>query len=117
MFQTAKATTSYNGLFTKKDLLLTTALSLGYLLLSKALVGFKIDQLVLVGIFNVMYYLSFPHEKVHYRVLCVYHLLDHLRLYEGLSELPVQHCAYRGPLPCGEAVVWDKYRCRAYHPK
>lgn len=63
MFQTAKATTSYNGLFTKKDLLLTTALSLGYLLLSKALVGFKIDQLVLVGIFNFLYYLSFSTRK------------------------------------------------------
>jgi membrane-associated phospholipid phosphatase len=32
--------------------------SVGYLLLSYLLIGFKIDQLILVGLFNFMYYLS-----------------------------------------------------------
>lgn len=63
MFQTAKPVPSYTGLFAKKDLLLTGVISLSYLLLSKILVGFKTEQLVLVFIFNALYYISFPTRK------------------------------------------------------
>lgn len=41
-----------------KATLLVLFFSLAYLLLSYFLIGFKTDQLVLVGLFNIMYYLS-----------------------------------------------------------
>jgi hypothetical protein len=50
-------------LFAKKDILFTTAISLSYLLLAKILIGFKIEQLILVLIFNSLYYVSFPTRK------------------------------------------------------
>lgn len=48
---------------TPKDLLVTTAISLAYLLLSRWLIGFKTEQLVLVIIFNTLYYLSSSTRK------------------------------------------------------
>jgi len=45
-------------LFTKKDVILTSALSLSYLLLSYLLIGFKSDQIALILILNFLYYLS-----------------------------------------------------------
>ncbi len=62
MYQPAKIAT-YNGLFAKKDILTTVLISLFYLLLSKILIGFKPEQLILVVIFNVLYYLSFATRK------------------------------------------------------
>lgn len=41
-----------------KASLLVLIFSVGYLLLSNLLIGFKSDQLILVGLFNFMYYLS-----------------------------------------------------------
>jgi hypothetical protein len=41
-----------------KASLLVLGCSIGYLLLSYFLIGFKSDQLILVGLFNFMYYLS-----------------------------------------------------------
>lgn len=46
------------SLFTKKDFIFTTLLSLSYLLISTLLVGFKTDQIFLVLICTVLYYLS-----------------------------------------------------------
>ena len=43
---------------TIKASLLVLIFSIGYLLLSYFLIGFKSDQLILVGLFNFMYYLS-----------------------------------------------------------
>jgi hypothetical protein len=63
MEQPAKIATPFTGLFTKKDVLTTTAISFAYLLLSKVLIGYRSDQLFLVILFNVMYYLSFPTRK------------------------------------------------------
>jgi len=63
MYQPAKTATSYTGLFAKKNIILTTAISLIYLLLAKILIGFKIEQLILVLIFNGLYYASFPTRK------------------------------------------------------
>src|SRR5690348_16201389 len=48
---------------TPKDLAITTAISLAYLLLSRWLIGFKTEQLVLVIIFNTLYYLSSSSRK------------------------------------------------------
>jgi membrane-associated phospholipid phosphatase len=44
--------------YNRKTLILTSLVSVGYLLLSALLVGFKTDQLVLVGLFNGMFYIS-----------------------------------------------------------
>lgn len=50
--------TSGKSLYTIQDFLVTTGLSLVYLLLSYFLIGFKSDQIVLIMIFNVGYYAS-----------------------------------------------------------
>lgn len=51
------------SLFTRKDLLLTGALSVAYLLLSLFLIGFKSEQLILLALFNTLYYLSAATRK------------------------------------------------------
>ena len=45
-------------LFTQSNLLFAVIASLAYLTLSYFLIGFKSDQLVLVAIFNTLYFLS-----------------------------------------------------------
>lgn len=49
---------SRNTLYSIQDFLVTTGLSLAYLVLSYFLIGFKSDQVVLIMIFNVCYYAS-----------------------------------------------------------
>lgn len=63
MYQSAKTASPYTRLFAKKDILFTATISLLYLLFSKILIGFKIDQLVLVIFFNSLYYASFTTRK------------------------------------------------------
>ena len=63
MLPTAKPTRAFTGLFTQKDLLITSIISLLYLLISKLLIGYKSEQLILVLFFNLLYYLSFPTRK------------------------------------------------------
>ena len=63
MLQPAKSVSIFTGLFTKRDILLTCFISLLYLLISRLLIGYKPEQLVLVLLFNVLYYLSFPTRK------------------------------------------------------
>jgi hypothetical protein len=58
MYSPAKTATPVTGLFRKKDLILTSIISVSYLLLSKVLIGFKTEQLVLVTIFNALFYIS-----------------------------------------------------------
>ena len=63
MDRPAKGPTSSKSLFAKKNFLLTTIISIFYLLLSKALIGFKVEQLILIFLFNTLYYLSFQTRK------------------------------------------------------
>lgn len=49
---------TYNESSLLKKLLITSTVSIGYLLLSYLLIGYKTDQLALVIIFNTLYYLS-----------------------------------------------------------
>lgn len=63
MLSSVKTAPTYTGLFAKKDLVLTTTISVSYLLLSKLLIGFKTEQLILVGIFNLLFYVSFKTRK------------------------------------------------------
>ena len=50
-------------LFHRKDVRITTIVSIAYLLFSTLILGFKIDQFVLVLLFNIMYYLSHPTRR------------------------------------------------------
>lgn len=63
MYPPAKTTPLYTGLFARKNILFTTIISLLYLLVSKALIGYKTEQLVLVIFFNTLYYASFITRK------------------------------------------------------
>lgn len=54
---------NFKNLFSKKDLVLTSCISVGYLLLSKILIGYKFEQLVLVLIFNLLFYTSYTSRK------------------------------------------------------
>lgn len=54
---------SATNLFDKRHLLITTCVSIAYLLLSAWLVGFKTDQLWLMAIFNGCYYASRPTRR------------------------------------------------------
>jgi len=47
-----------NNFYSIRNIYLTVAVSVGYLLLSALLVGFKTDQLVLIFIFNSLFYIS-----------------------------------------------------------
>ncbi|MBE5319844.1 inositol phosphorylceramide synthase [Pedobacter sp. MR2016-19] len=47
-----------NSFYNLRNIYLTVAVSVGYLLLSVLLVGFKTDQLVLIFIFNSLFYIS-----------------------------------------------------------
>ncbi len=47
-----------NNFYDIRNIYLTVAISVGYLLLSILLVGFKTDQLVLIFIFNALFYIS-----------------------------------------------------------
>lgn len=63
MYSPAGPAATYTGLFAKKNILFTTAVSLLYLLLAKMLIGYKPEQIILVLIFNGLYYASFPTRK------------------------------------------------------
>lgn len=70
----AKPTTAF---FNRRNLLVTTTISVGYLLLSALLVGFKTDQLWLVAIFNGCYYASRISRKfiLGFSVFVIYWIL------------------------------------------
>lgn len=68
----------------KKDLPLTLGLSVLYLVLSYFLVGFKTDQLVLIGIFNTLYYLSPTTRKfiIGFSIFIVYWIIyDYMKAF------------------------------------
>src|ERR1700738_1158349 len=48
---------------TLRNILIATGFSVLYLILSALLIGFKKDQLFLVGVFNVLFYLSGPTRR------------------------------------------------------
>jgi hypothetical protein len=78
-----------------KDVLITTGISIGYILLSIWLVGFKSDQLVLVGIFNSLYYLSGITRKfiLGFSIFIVYWILfDYMKAFPNyqFSEVHIQ---------------------------
>lgn len=68
----------------KKDLLVTLGVSVAYLLLSKLLIGFRSEQLFLVILFNVLYYLSVPTRKfiIGFSIFIVYWIVfDYMKAF------------------------------------
>lgn len=72
----------------KKDLPLTLGISVLYLILSHFMVGFKTDQLVLIGVFNIMYYLSATTKKfiIGFSIFIVYWII-----YDYMKAFPNYH--------------------------
>jgi len=78
---TVTGTTSF---YSRKTILLTSLISVGYLLLSALLVGFKTDQLVLVGLFNALFYLTRGTRRfiIGFSIFIVYWILyDYMKAF------------------------------------
>lgn len=72
----------------KKDLALTLGISALYLLASYFLVGFKTDQLVLVGIFNTLFFLSPITKKfiIGFSIFIVYWIIyDYMKAFPNYN--------------------------------
>ncbi len=72
----------------KKDLPLTLGISALYLVLSYFLVGFKTDQLVLIGIFNALYYASVTTKKfiIGFSIFIVYWIIyDYMKAFPNYN--------------------------------
>lgn len=80
------------SLYTKNAGTTALLLSVIYLLLSYYLIGFKQDQLVLVGIFNICYFLSFATRKwiVGFGIFIVFWILfDYMKAFPNYLYQPV----------------------------
>lgn len=76
----------------KKDLPLTLGISALYLILSYVLVGFKTDQLVLIAIFNALYYLTSTTRKfiIGFSIFIVYWIIyDYMKAFPNYNYNPV----------------------------
>ncbi|RYG07885.1 MAG: inositol phosphorylceramide synthase [Chitinophagaceae bacterium] len=72
----------------KKDLPLTLGISAAYLIISYFLVGFKTDQLVLIGIFNTLYYLTSTTRKfiIGFSIFIVYWIIfDYMKAFPNYN--------------------------------
>lgn len=72
----------------KKDIPLTLGISALYLLLSYFLVGYKTDQLVLIGIFNALYYLTSTTRKfiIGFSIFIVYWIIyDYMKAFPNYN--------------------------------
>lgn len=72
----------------KKDLPLTLGISALYLIISYFLVGFKTDQLVLIGIFNTLYYLTSTTRKfiIGFSIFIVYWIIyDYMKAFPNYN--------------------------------
>ncbi len=73
-----------HSLFNPKDILITSGLSLAYLLLSTLLIGFKTDQIALILIFNFFFYVSVVTRKfiIGFSVFIIFWILyDYLKAF------------------------------------
>ncbi|WP_121356134.1 phosphatase PAP2 family protein [Flavisolibacter nicotianae] len=72
------------GLFSARSILLAVSATLGYLLLSYVLIGFKTDQLVLAGIFNFFFFASRPTRRfiLGFSIFIVYWIIfDYMKAF------------------------------------
>lgn len=83
---------SARPLFSLKDLIVAGSLSVCYLLLAYLLIGFKTDQLVLVGISNALYFSSIASRKfvVGFSIFIVFWILfDSMKAFPNYTVNPV----------------------------
>ncbi len=72
------------GLYSAKNILIASILSAAYLLFSFLLIGFKTDQLLLVGLFNACFFLSAGSKKfiIAFSIFIVYWILfDYMKAF------------------------------------
>lgn len=72
----------------RKDILLTAGLSIGYLLLSLLLIGYKPEQLFLVILFNSLYYLSRGTRKfiIGFSIFIIYWIIfDYMKAFPNYA--------------------------------
>jgi len=84
MQQTVK---SYTSLF-KKNIVITTAISFLYLLVSASLIGFKPEQVLLVGIFNGLFYATPGSRKfiIGFSIFIIYWIVfDYMKAFPNYS--------------------------------
>jgi hypothetical protein len=75
-----------------KSILVVSLISLGYLVLSYFLIGYKSDELTLVLIFNVLFYLSVPTRKfiLGFTIFIVYWIIfDYMKAFPNYNFNPV----------------------------
>jgi hypothetical protein len=76
--------TSEQKLYTSRNFLITTGVSITYLLISYFLIGFKSDQIVLILIFNFFYYASLSSRKfiLGFSIFIVYWIIfDYMKAF------------------------------------
>lgn len=74
----------YPSFYTVKDIIITTMMSLFYLVFSYFLVGYNTNQLVLVGLFNILYYSSSVTRKfiLGFSIFIVYWIIfDYMKAF------------------------------------
>ncbi|HEY2582183.1 MAG TPA: inositol phosphorylceramide synthase, partial [Mucilaginibacter sp.] len=79
---------NYGSKITLRSAIIVSAVSLIYLLLSGWLVGFKIDQLWLIGIFNCAFYLSSISRKfiLGFSIFIVYWIVfDYMKAFPNYN--------------------------------
>lgn len=106
-------------LFQPKDILITSGISLAYLLLSWILIGFKTDQIALILIFNFFFFLSTQTRKfiIGFSVFIIFWILyDYLKafpnyLYKDVSieELYQLEKSWFGIANDGKRITPNEY--------
>lgn len=77
-------TARVNSFFALKTVYITTLISIAYLLLSIILVGFKVDQLILIFLFNSLFYISTGTRKfiIGFSIFIVYWIIfDYMKAF------------------------------------
>jgi inositol phosphorylceramide synthase catalytic subunit len=80
------------GVYTVKNLLLIAAVSAAYLLLSYLLIGFKPEQVFLILLFNILYFISAPTRKfiLAFSIFIVYWIVfDYMKAFPNYHYQPV----------------------------
>lgn len=78
----------HSSLFALKNVIAAAAVTVLYLLTSAALIGFKTDQLVLAGVFNVLYFLSGTSRKfiLGFSIFIVYWIIfDYMKAFPNYN--------------------------------
>src|SRR5580704_11806861 len=73
-----------SGLYSRRAVLFAVLVSVIYELLSLLLIGFRMEQLILIGLFNLLYFLSPPTRKfiLAFSVFIIYWIIfDYMKAF------------------------------------